>query len=283
MRRSNYIGGSDAAALVGNNKFKTVLSIWERLRGKEQTEPTGGHIQRGNDLEPYIEDWIRENRDPTINSQDLVEKYDAGDDWDQIFLQHPDDERLAGHPDGIGEGSPLEDSDKLWEIKAPTSYAVEKIRRHGLPSRYKWQVTWYMHLANQIGKIDEALVCVWSCDEWCNPIIVSIPYNEKKGEELVGRAKDLLFAAEMGEKPAARTFGEVAVQENAGEGMDHLLGEYREVKNLEKKLKEERKRLKAEIVSRAEGVNTVQTKNNLARLQYNWGRHDATRLSVTER
>jgi hypothetical protein len=283
MDRSSYIGGSDAAALVGSNKYKTVLSVWERLRGEKQPEVSGGHIERGNDLEPYIEDWIRENRDPTINSKELVGRYDGGDESDQIFLQHPEDERLAGHPDGIGEGSVLEGSDKLWEIKAPTSYAVENIRRHGLPSRYKWQVQWYMHLANQIGSIDEALVCVWDCDEWNNPIIVSVPYNEKKGEELIGRARDLLFAAEMGEKPAAATFGEVAVQENAGEDMDRILREYQEVKSLEKTLKEERKRLKAQIVSRADGVNTVQTENNLARLQYNWGQYDATRLSVTER
>jgi len=284
MDRSEYIGGSDAAALIGNNKYKTVRSVWERLRGKEQPPVTGGHIDRGNDLEPLIEEWIKENVEPDINSQAMYEVYDRGDDGSgQILLQHPEDPRLAGHPDGIGPGDAFTDDNVLWEIKAPTSYSVEKIRRHGLPSRYKCQVQWYMHLASYVHQIDQAKVCVWDCDEWNNPIIISVPRDKEKGIELEERAKDLLFAAEMGQPPSASTFGTDETSITAGEQMDQLLREYQETKTTEKRLKEERKRLKAKIVSRADGMNTVQTENNLARLKYNHGQYDATYLTVTSR
>jgi len=244
---------------------------------------SGGHVQRGNDLEPLIESWIRENRDPTINSEVIYDKYDEGDQSDQIFLQHPGDERLAGHPDGIARGSLFGDGERIWEIKVPTSYSVDEIRRHGLPSRYKFQVQWYMHIANQVGWVDEALVCVWDCDAWGNPIIIEVPRDEEIGEELEERAKDLLFAVKMGQRPASSTFGSAETTVEGDEDMDAILREYQAAKAVEKRLKEERKRLKAQIVTFADGAETIQTENNLARLKYNHGRYDATYLSVTER
>jgi hypothetical protein len=282
--RSQYIGGSDAAALMGDNKYKTVLSVWERLRGKEQPAFESRHIDRGNDLEPLIEDWIKENVDPGLNSEEMYARYDAADDGSgQILLQDPEDERLAGHPDGIGPGDPFTKDDVLREIKAPTSYAVEKIRKYGLPSRYKWQVQWYMHIANKIGFIERAIVCVWDCDEWGNPIQITVPYDAEKGEELEYRAKNLLFAAEVGQKPSAPTFDVTETEKFGDKEMGRMLREYRNVKDIERDLKEERKRLKAKILTRADGAEVIQTDDSLARIKRNWGKYDATRLSVTDR
>jgi hypothetical protein len=284
MDRSEYIGGSDAAALVGQNKYKTVLSVWERLRGKEQPPFESRHIDRGNELEPIIENWIQENVEPDLNSDRMYEIYNRGDDGSgQILLQHPEDARLAGHPDGIGPGDAFTDGHVLWEIKAPSSRSVDNIRKYGLPSRYKWQVQWYMHLANQIHVIKRAVVCVWDCDQWGNPIQISIPYSRPKGLELEDRAKNLLFAAEVGQKPSAPTFDKQETERVGDEEMARMLRTYREVKDVERELKEERKRLKSKILTRADGAEVVQTTDSLARITRNWGRYDATRLSVTDR
>jgi len=67
------------------------------------------------------------------------------------------------------------------------------------------------------------------------------------------------------------------------EEMARLLRTYREVKDVERELKEERKRLKSKIISRADGAEVIQTEDSLARITENWGRYDATRLSVSER
>jgi hypothetical protein len=284
MDRSNYIGGSDAAALMSDNKFKTVLSVWERLRGKEQPPFESQHIDRGNRLEPIIEEWIKENVEPDLNSDAMYALYDAEDDGSgQILLQHPEDSRLAGHPDGIGSGDAFTADHVLWEIKAPSSRSVDNIRKYGLPSRYKWQVQWYMHLANQIHSIMRSVICVWDCDQWGNPIQISIPYNPDKGQELEERAKNVLFAAEVGQKPAAPTFDKSETEREGDEEMTRMLREYREVKSTEKALKEERKRLKSAILTRADGAEVVQTEDSLARITYDWGQYDATRLSVTDR
>lgn len=282
--RSNYIGGSDAAALMSDNKYKTVLSVWERLRGKEQPPFESVHIDRGNTLEPIVEEWIEENVEPDLNSDSMYEIYDAEDDGSgQILLRHPEDPRLAGHPDGIGPGDAWTDDHVLWEIKAPASRSVDSIRKYGLPSRYKWQVQWYMHLANQIHSIMRSVICVWDCDQWGNPIQITIPYNPDKGEELEERAKNILFAAEVGQKPTAPTFDKSETEKEGDENMARMLREYREVKDVEKTLKEERKRLKSKILTRADGAELVQTDDSLARITYEWGRYDATRLSVTDR
>lgn len=269
---------------MGENRYKTVLSVWERLRGKEQPPFESQHIDRGNRLEPIIEGWIKDNVEPNLNSDPMYEIYDAEDDGSgQILLRHPEDSRLAGHPDGIGSGDAFTEDHVLWEIKAPSSRSVDNIRKYGLPSRYKWQVQWYMHLANQIHTITRSVVCVWDCDQWGNPIQISIPYNPGKGQELEERAKNLLFAAEVGQKPAAPTFDKSETEKEGDEDMTRMLREYREVKDVEKTLKEERKRLKSKILTRADGAELVQTEDSLARISYNWGRYDATRLSVTDR
>lgn len=283
LDRQNYIGGSDAAALMSDNKYKTVRDVWDRLRGADMPEVDNHHIDRGNELEPIIEQWIAENRDPTINGDDLFDRYDHDDGSGQILLRHPDEPRLAGHPDGISEGPPFESGDLLWEIKAPSSHSVENIRRHGLPSRYKWQVQFYLHLANQTRTIGRAVVCVWDCDQWGNPMEFSIPYDAGKGNELEQRGKDLLFAAEVGHAPTAEVFGREEVKMTDDPKLDELMREYRNVKDVGKKLKNARKRLKGKILTRADGAETLQTENNLARIQYDWGRYDATRLSITER
>jgi hypothetical protein len=269
---------------MSDNKYKTVLSVWERLRGKEQPPFESRHIDRGNELEPIIENWIQENVEPDLNSDRMYEIYNQGDDGSgQILLQHPEDPRLAGHPDGIGPGDAFTDGHVLWEIKAPSSRSVDNIRKYGLPSRYKWQVQWYMHLANQIHVIKRAVVCVWDCDQWGNPIQISIPYSRPKGLELEDRAKNLLFAAEVGQKPSAPTFDKQETERVGDEEMARLLRTYREVKDVERELKEERKRLKSKILTRADGAEVVQTTDSLARITRNWGQYDATRLSVTDR
>lgn len=284
LDRDSYIGGSDAAALMGDNRYKTVLSVWERLSGKEQPEVSNQHIDRGNELEPFIEEWVRENRDPTVNSEKAFKKYDQAEDGSgQILLRDPQDPRLAGHPDGIGFAEPFVKGDTLWEFKAPSSRSVDRILKHGLPSRYKWQVQWYMHLAQKIGHIEKAMICVWDCDRWNNPITFSIKRNPKKGAELEERAKDLLFAVDVGQKPAASSFDAAELEFTDDTEFDELLREYRNVKEIQKKMKEHRKRLKSEIITRADGAEVVQTQHNLARIQYDWGPHDATRLSINER
>jgi hypothetical protein len=269
---------------MSDNKFKTVLSVWERLRGKEQPPFESHHIDRGNRLEPIIEEWIKENVEPDLNSDGMYDLYDAGEDGsDQIFLRDPQHPRLAGHPDGIGPGEAFTDAHVLWEIKSPSSRSVDKIRKHGLPSRYKWQVRWYMHLANKRHTINRAVICVWDCDQWGNPIQISVPYDAELGEELEERAKNVLFAAEVGQKPAAPTFEEAETEKEGDGEMTRLLREYREVKSIEKRLSEERDRLKAKILTRADGAEMVQTEDSLARISYNWGQYDATRLSVSGR
>jgi YqaJ-like viral recombinase domain. len=283
MDRSGYIGGSDAGALLGSNKYKTVLDVWERLRGHEQPEFSSQHIDRGNALEPIIEEWIRENMEPDLNSEEMYERYDAGDETDQIFLQHPEDPRLAGHPDGIGPGDPFSTGNVIWEIKAPTSYSVDKIRKYGLPERYKAQVQWYMHIGERVGSINRAVIVVWDSDEWGNPIQISIPRDPELGKKLESLGKNLLFAVEVGQKPAAATYDERERETVGDEDMNRMLQEYREVKDIERRLKEERKRLKSKIITRADGAEVVQTDSSLARIEYDWGRYDATRLSVTER
>lgn len=283
--RSKYIGGSDAGALMGGHEYKSVRDVWEKLRGRKDTDLSGNrHIVRGNKMEPLIEEWILENLDPTLNSEGIYELFDAGDESDQIFLQDPENEFIGGHPDGIGWGDPTTKNVVVYEIKAPTSGSLDRIKRHGIHARYYWQVMHYMMIVNRTEyEAKRAVMVIWDYDNW-KPLFVNVWFNAEKAEELFQRCKDMNFAAEAGFIPEFDDISEEERHLYEGEKpMDSMLGEYNDVNEKIKSLKTRKDDLKAKILSALDGENLIQTPNYSADIKYNWGRYDATRLTVSKR
>jgi len=282
LDRSTYIGGSDAAALAGEHKYKNIHAVWERLNGRTQPKLDNGHIDRGNELEPLIEDLVRRNDAPDINSQQMYDVYDDGDDSGQILLRHPDHDGMGGHPDGIDSGDPFTSYNVLWEFKSPSSFGVKKIKRNGLPPRYWYQVQWYMHIGSLLHSLPFANVCIWDCDNWNNPMVYQVKYAPDVGEALESVARDLLFAKEMGvDSITDEDFPFEVTPKVDNEQLDQCLAEYQEVKDIERDMKEERQRLKSKILTLVGDREEVTTENNRATVRRNVGQYDATYLTVS--
>ena len=283
--RSTYVGGSDAAALVGQNKYKTVRDVWDKLRGKTDTDLSGNpHIERGNDLEPVVERWIKENLDPTINDEARFERFDAGDESDQIFLRHPNADFIGGHPDGMGRGDPTEEGSVIYEIKVPSSTAMDKIKRHGIPSRYYWQVQHYMMIANtDTHPVETAYMVIWDCDDWGNPLFLTINNSPENAQELEERSRNVYFAAQKGLLPDFEDIPDSEIETRSDEDIESLLADYYEVKEELSEAKGEKERLKSKILTALKGREFWQGEEYSADIKYDWGRYDATRLKVDRR
>lgn len=78
--RKKGIGGSDAGAIMGKNKYKNILQLWEEKTGRKTDNFKNSAAQRGNDLEEYIRNSYRiDNPDKEIlevNKMYLHSEYD---------------------------------------------------------------------------------------------------------------------------------------------------------------------------------------------------------------
>jgi hypothetical protein len=171
LPRNSYIGGSAAATILGKNEFENRLDLYDRKVNNRSLDLSGnGHVIRGNLIEPYVESWIKENVDPTLNSDAIWDEFDYGkvvrgtserDETSQIMLMddalHPDSGKryIGGHPDGIGD-------EILWEFKVPTSYKLGRVIADGLPASWYYQVQHYMMISGrQLG-----CVATFNTDRW---------------------------------------------------------------------------------------------------------------------
>lgn len=269
-----------------DNEYKTRLDVWERLAGKRTSADLEnvGHIKRGNVMEPIVEEWIRENLDASINSDALYQEYDAGGGHDgQIFLEHEEHEWIGGHPDGIGnqcqhpnvpEGVPV-----IYEIKTPTMYNVQQIDRSGLKGRYFWQVHHYMMITGA----PAAVVVIWDYNQWTG-IPYLVPAEPALHAQMLEEYQDLYFCAMSGILPEPET----QVQRESQELVDHpelerLMAEYDEANSLYYDSKDDRKKLKGQILSLVGDAEIINTPTHRATIRRNVGKYDATYLKVTER
>ena len=78
--RKKGIGGSDAGAIMGKNKYKNIIDVWKDKTGRVQNNFKSSAAQRGNDLEEYIRNSYRiDNPDKEIlevNKMYIHHEYD---------------------------------------------------------------------------------------------------------------------------------------------------------------------------------------------------------------
>jgi len=183
--RASYIGGADAAGILGRNPFQTVLKIWRKKIGIEFDDLDNHHIRRGNTMESIIEDYCVENLDSTINSEEMFKRFGKNGalgryiDWEydggpfsskpkpQITILHDVHTFCGGHPDGLTK-------DTVWEFKAPAMRNFKYINSNGVSESWILQVQYYMWITG----LPQAKICVWDYDEW-RPLVVRIHPNKR--------------------------------------------------------------------------------------------------------
>lgn len=78
--RKKGIGGSDAGAIMGKNKYRTIIDVWNDKTGRVQNNFTSPAAQRGKNLEKNIFNSYKEDHHDKkileVNKMYVHSKYD---------------------------------------------------------------------------------------------------------------------------------------------------------------------------------------------------------------
>lgn len=138
--KKTKIGGTDASAILGENKFKTNIQAYRQFKGIETAEDISGKkcVADGKALESIIAmAWNIDNS----------EKYSL-QQMDNTLALHDDIDYVAGSFDGIITA--IETGKKLiWECKTTTfhSFAMTKAWKDCIPQMYYIQVLFYLWIS----------------------------------------------------------------------------------------------------------------------------------------
>lgn len=142
--RRKFIGASEIAALLGLDRYKTILDIYNSKLGLVAPFDGNNHTQRGQRLEAIAADYYTE-----LTGRKLRRYTRAYAHKTHSFIQ--------GHIDRIVEGEGT-----IAEIKCPSVAAYRKIQREGLPDSWQIQMQVYMGLSGH----KNCVVIVFCADAW---------------------------------------------------------------------------------------------------------------------
>ena len=129
--RKKGIGGSDAGVIIGKNKYKNILQLWEEKTGKKENNFKSSAAQRGNDLEEYIRNSYRiDNPDKEIL------------EVNKMYIHHEYD-FIRANLDGEIE---YQGKKGILEIKTTTINDYEIYKRewlNNIPESYLYQILHY--------------------------------------------------------------------------------------------------------------------------------------------
>lgn len=160
--RSRYIGGSDAAAVVGLNRFSSPYSLWAEKTGR--TPPFEGNL--ATDVGTFLEDFIAK-RFETISGKKVRRE-------NRSFLNDKYPWAIANiDRDIVGEDAGL-------ECKSTSALNLKRFKGGEFPENYYCQVVHYLAVSERkrwylgvlIGNTDFKIyqltrIADDACPEWC--------------------------------------------------------------------------------------------------------------------
>lgn len=126
--RKQGIGGSDAAAILGLDKYKSAFEVYAEKLGLTTDEPDNEAMRQGRDLEEYVASRFEEATGKKVRRRNAI-------------LQHPEHLFMIGNIDrwAVGENAGLEC--KTTSVLNPTKFAQGEF-----PANYYVQCVHYMAL-----------------------------------------------------------------------------------------------------------------------------------------
>jgi putative phage-type endonuclease len=128
--RKHGIGGSDAAAVLGLDPYRTALDVYHDKLSDSVEQDDNPHMKRGRKLERLIIAEYAETHpeDTVLPAQ---------------FTTHEKHPWMHGTPDGLLV-TPHKKTRGIIEVKCPAKYAFEKIKLEGIPTNYVIQMQHYL-------------------------------------------------------------------------------------------------------------------------------------------
>jgi len=129
VERQRHLGGTDVAAILGVDLYRTPLDVYNEKLGLVQPFAGNRHTERGHRLEALAADLYTEQ-----TGRKLRRKNQA--------LVHDKHSFLVGHVDRVAVGEK-----RIVEIKCPSMGNYRKVQREGFPNSWIAQLQWYLFLS----------------------------------------------------------------------------------------------------------------------------------------
>lgn len=244
--RQEYIGGADAAGVLGLSTFPdtTRRTVWRhKVYPVSEIDPLENrHLDRG----VYMEGVAQEK----IQSGEWGDKLDPNAEPGEHH-RHDEYEFIGGTPD-------LETDDEVYEVKAPSMEWVDEYRSEGLPRHY-WAQGQHYHLLRK-----KPVVFVFiDYDKWD---VYTIPLPEP--DEGVQRRMIETYRTFWNEyvktetPPSENDLPDMDMKAaRGGERINRLLHRYYTANQTKKEADAERKEIKGRILTHARGLDAIETED----------------------
>lgn len=248
--RKSSIGGSDAAALVGMNQYSSALTVYADKKGLSKPKETSEAMRLGTDLEAYVAERFAEKEGKKVRNDFFMYADDEHD-----FITANIDRRVVGENAGL-------------ECKTMGSFNGYNLDDGEIPSHYFCQIQHYcmvmgfdrMYLAILVLQKGLYTIPIERDDEfiktlreaeirfWTHNVQHSIAPSPDGSDAAFDTLKELY--------PESMPKTEIAIP-----GVDYLIKDYRAYSELEKKYKEKKNHIKAQICGKL-GDNEVGVGND---------------------
>jgi putative phage-type endonuclease len=131
--RAKGIGGSEVAAVLGLDPYRSPYSVWVEKSKGESRNIDNLYTRAGTKLEPIVVEYFKEETDFVIEEQNA-------DDFHQVT--HPDYEYMRGSRDRIY----IKPNGERCILECKTTQST--IDKNDLPVTWYCQLQWYMGLYN---------------------------------------------------------------------------------------------------------------------------------------
>ena len=128
--RPNYLGASEAPAILGLSPWAKPFDIWARKTGAAESDFSSAATRRGHHLEGAVLDWGAE--------QACLDEHVRGGDFNSLPVQGPRS-FAAFHPDGWGWSD-----NKCHLIEVKTTRSADGWESDGVPAVYAAQVRYQL-------------------------------------------------------------------------------------------------------------------------------------------
>lgn len=166
--RQNGIGGSDAAAILGLNPYKSPLAVYADKRGLTESAPDTEAMRQGRDFEAYVAGRFEEETGKRVRRCNQI-------------LQHADHDWMLANVDRllIGERAGLEC--KCVGIGNKTDFDACVV-----PPVYYWQCMHYLAVTG----MDRWYLAILPLGRWVAPYIFEIERDEGHISGLIAREEE---------------------------------------------------------------------------------------------
>ena len=242
--RQEYIGGADAAAVLGLSNYpdSTRRTVWRhKVYPVEDIDPLESHhLDRGIYMEGVAQEKIQSGEwGDTLDPNAKPGEHHRHDEYDFI----------GGTPD-------METGDAVYEIKAPSTYRLKEYKKDGIPRHYWAQGQHYRMLRQK-----PVIFVFVDYNGWD---VYTVPLPEP-GQGVVDRMiqtyrtfwNDYVLTETP---PSENDLPDMQITSaRGGERLNRLLKRYHEANTTRKEADSERKEIKGRILTHARGLDAIET------------------------